>query len=412
MAVVDVGSSSFEFYEGLRVAVPGGIAVGVYAAVATTFGFTSGDLAGDALAAVLAALLIGFLLLFLDVPARAAVFSFEAPLPFIQSWQGIKPHGNVSYLNVYYEILDEKVPPGIRNRTYYLGVIYRIGFETLYFAALSLPVLLVAVLFPRVGDARYDTSETTLRRLFAGALVVHVAVVASAFWARYTEHRRKDAPDAPRTRRARWGSVMHDVTREIPELDRALLVGSATAIALNLIFAWPWTGVVGVGMPAIVWAIRYFRGVSISEGAALEHARRKNGRPKRLWTNPLWWLADRWARTRRYFRPRSRPPARQNLHAVSAATMFGFASISLCVLGAVDAERGSPLNSAGATAWLVVSVLAAVLIAARSHERKLTGSYGTIRSWFDRNREDLIRERYFVNPDAVLSESGPPEPTT
>jgi len=319
---------------------------------------------------------------------------------FIASWPDLKPHGEASHLNVYYEILDEKVPPGIRNRTYYLGVIYRIGFESVYFAASSLIVLLVITVFPGVGFGRADNSEITLRRLFGAAAVVHLVVLANALWRRYADHRRKDPARAPRTRRARWRSVLGDIDREIPEIDRAFLLVAIACVGLNLAFAWRWAAAIGVGIPAVLWGARYFWGVRVSAGPAVDIPTRPAGRVKRRLTYPIWWFADHRARIQRYFEPRSRPSRRQNLHAVSAALLFATAAISLCLVGAVHAPSHGPLNTPTAIGWLSLTAVAAILVTTRSHERKLTGSYGTIRTWLERNRETLTEEGYFVAREA------------
>ena len=75
----EVSSSSFEFYEGLRVLVPGSLAVGLFAAATRTFGVGDAITFEDAVIAVVATLAIGFVLLFVDVPARAAVFCVRGP---------------------------------------------------------------------------------------------------------------------------------------------------------------------------------------------------------------------------------------------------------------------------------------------------------------------------------------------
>jgi len=391
----EISSSSFEFYEGLRVLVPGGLVVGLYAAVAETFGLGGSVTIGSALVAVLATLAAGFVLLFLDLPARAAVFQYGAPEPHLRSWADVKPPEGASYLNVYYEILDVEVPPGIRNRIHYLGAIYRIGFESVYLAAAAVLVLLVAALFPSVGPVRDENSTTTIRWLFGLAALLHVAIVATALWSRYVQHRDKEPSDAPSRRRDRWAKVARDIDREVPEFDRVLLMIALITLLLSMTYGWRWAGVGSVAIPGGLWALRYYRGVRPSDAPARTQPGRDDD-SRHLWTNPWWWLADRRERLRHYFAPTSRPRERANLHAVTAALTFGLASMSLCLIGARHAVSDSPLDAGVVVGWTAATLVAAALITARAHERRLQGGYATQRTWLDRNKEALISNGYFV----------------
>ncbi len=310
--------------------------------------------------AVLATLAVGFVLLFLDLPARAAVFQYDTPVGFLRSWRDLSPRGDASHANIYYEILDVEVPAGIKTKIYYFGAVYRIGFESVYLAAVAIPVLLVAIIFPSVGVARHQTSATALRWLFFAALLLHAAIVAIALWSRYDQHRRKERPDRARTRRQRWREVGGDITREVPRPDRILLGSGVVALFVNLCWGWRWAGVVGVAMPGAVWAIRYYRGVGSSESSF-----------------------------------------RRNLHAVTATSTYGLAAISLCLIGARWAVAGSPLDARTVVGWSVASLVGGALISARAHERKLLGSYATQRTWLAGKRQKLIEEGYFVPNDPV-----------
>jgi hypothetical protein len=150
----EITSSSFEFYEGLRTLVPGGLAVGLYAAIVQTFGIGGTVTFGHGLAALLATLAVGFVLLLVDLPTKAAVFQYRTPEQFLRSWSGLSPRGNASHLTIYYEILDVEMPVGIKTRIDYFRAIYRIGYETIYLAAVAIPVLVISIIFPSVGLAR------------------------------------------------------------------------------------------------------------------------------------------------------------------------------------------------------------------------------------------------------------------
>jgi hypothetical protein len=351
----EISSSSFEFYEGLRTLVPGGLAVGLYAAIVQTFGLGGDVTVGHGLAALLAALAVGFVLLFLDIPSRAAVFQYQTPERFLRSWKDLAPRDETSHLNIYYEIVDVEMPAGIKTKIYYLGAIYRIGFEGIYVAAAAIPVLVVAVVFPSVGVARGETSSTAIRWLFVAALLSHTLVVSIALWSRYDQHRRKEKSSQRGTRIHRWSAVGNDLRREIPILDRFVLAVGLGALALNLVFGWRWAGVAGVALPGATWAVRYYRGVSASAGGP-----------------------------------------RQNLHAVTATLTYGLAALSICAIGARWAPSKSPLDAGVVVGWALASLVGGALISARAHERKLLGSYSTQRTWLAGKRDVLVKEGYFV----------------
>lgn len=368
----EISSSSFEFYEGLRTLVPGGLVVGLYAAILNTFGVGSGVILGHALVALLATLAVGFVLLFLDVPARAAVFQYEAPERFLRSWTDVSPRGGTSHLNIYYEILDVEMPAGIKTKIYYFGAIYRIGFEGVYLAAAAIPVLVVAVLFPSVGQDRGESSTSAIRWLFFAALVLHAVVVGIALWSRYDQHRRKERSDTcPKPHRRRWRAVANDLRREVPVLDRSLLGAGLIALALSLGLRWRWVAVAAVAVPGIVWTLRYYRGVKSSDGRS-----------------------------------------RYNLHAVTAALLYGLTAMSMCALGARWAQTDSPLSARLVVGWAAVSLVVGALVSARAHERKLLGSYITQRTWLDGQKTMLIDEGYFVSAGDHASAGPTREPRT
>jgi hypothetical protein len=344
----EISSSSFEFYEGLRALVPGGFVVGLYAAIRETFGVSGAGSIHTALVAVLATLAIGFLLLFLDFPGKAAVVNYNTPIDHLASWKDVAPRSGATHKNIFYEILDVEIPAGIKTKVYYFGAIYRIGFEMIYISAAAIPILAIATLFPAVGVARDAHDQTLVRRLFVAALLSHVVIVVIAL-------------------RGRWGKLRDDLSKELPVLDRVLLVIGISALATNLIWGWRWTGVVAVAVPGSLWTIRYHSGVEAS------------GRD-----------------------------ARRTLHASTAALIYGVTSISLCAIGARWAVSASSLDGRVVAGWGVASLIAAALITARDHEKKLLGVYATQRTWLDGQRDKLVTQGYLVRKtngeDIVSSE--------
>src|SRR5258708_10028090 len=87
MGIGDVNASSFEAYEGIRILLPGAIVVTLYAYVVATWAPSLASPSANTFGAIVAALLIGLFLLFVDFPARSAVYkSRELPDPELRSW--------------------------------------------------------------------------------------------------------------------------------------------------------------------------------------------------------------------------------------------------------------------------------------------------------------------------------------
>src|SRR6266545_2151956 len=121
--MADVSAGSFEFYEGIRILVPGGVAVGLITAIGNTFGVSGLNLAESIAGALAIALLLGFLAYYVDAPAKAAVFSPDQPTSTLAAW-GVEPPSGMRLLNVYFVLLDEVMPAPIRARALYMGSIY------------------------------------------------------------------------------------------------------------------------------------------------------------------------------------------------------------------------------------------------------------------------------------------------
>ena len=373
--IPSVGSGSFEFYEGLRVLLPGTFVVALYGAVGTTFGFLSDPGAIGAFPAIVGILVSGMLFLFLDIPSRAAVFAYESPLLVLESWDRRPPKGS-NHLNVYYEILDTLVPGGIRTRTYYLGVIYRIGFEAVYMLALpALTALTLGELYPKVGKAKHlDVHASRLILLFAG-----VAILATFFAAlaeRYKQQARKDTNG----RAARLKRVFEEIGREVRWPDRILLVAAIACATGYGLQVWSRSfAVAAVVTAAAVWGVRYFHGIPRSDQGV----------------DP---------------RTGTKLPPRQNLHGVSASLLFTVAALTAIGCALRDLPTLGSISTAACIGWSGSLVAAAALIQFRSHEKKLLGSYGLQRAWLLRNREKIESDYYGAQEPADSVDSARPNP--
>ena len=311
---------------------------------------------------------MGLLLLFLDLPAKAAVYSFDEPVSLLAQEWSVRPPPRASYLNVYYEIIDAEMPTGIRNRTYYLGVMYRIGFEAIYLSSVSLAVLTVAVVFPSLGTQRDVADMQTFRWIFVAAAAIQVFAILVTTRARYYENKGKGRNPAEH--------LWRELRTEVPLPDRLLLLAGVGATIWYAVEGSPrWTGAVGIAIPAVVWALRYFFGVQRPP---------EDPPPTQETREPT---------------PRSMQPERQNLHAYTAVFLFGLASFSLCIAGAVRASTPSPLSTMSLLGWLALTLVVTSLLGFRQHEKRLLGSYGIQRTWLNRKQAYLIRQGYFRHVD-------------
>ncbi len=374
----------------MRIVLPGTFVVALYAATGSTFGFLSSASDISTLPAIVGAVIVGMLFLFVDFPSRATLFQFESPELVLRTW-GNRPPSGGNHLNVYYEILDTFMPAGIRVRTTYLGVIYRIGFEAVYLLTLpALAVLTLGELYPSVGRPNFHHRHESLLILITGAAVILMFFIAS-FMARCKEHRYKGA----KTVAERVTRVMtNDIRVEVPWPDRVFLaaaVAIATAYAFQFHLRNPRWAVAAIFITTAIWSVRYFWGVRRprDEGEAVTD-------PK---TGQEFFRIDPKTGTRL--------PSRRNLHGVSASLLFTIAALTSigCVLRKLPST--GPITTTACAAWAGSLVAGAALIHFRSHERKLLGSYGLQRTWLVRHRREIETKYYGVRPPAEIDP--PPE---
>jgi hypothetical protein len=357
MAIGDVNPSSFEAYEGIRILIPGAIAVTIFASVVATFAPSISSPASNALAAVVAALLAGLALLFLDLPVKSVAYRNPLlPDRELRSWH-IDPSPYGDHLNLYFVMLDVSFPATIRNRSLYMGAIFRIGFEGLYLLGLtSVGVVVTAAAFPKAGPLRGGTTATQAV-LFATA-GAHVATLIGAIVARLLYKLDPNHKDWLEASRAVWRELAGDLGS--PGFF-ALLAGlyafapaADTHSALAVIAA--------VGIPIAAWAVLYFRGRPGQTGADL--------------------------------RRRLSPPTAVLLYAMSCT----FA----CIEAGLRITSQSTFDTEIAFAWCIASLMPALLILSRGHERKLNGSFKAQTTWMRLNKDALIRS-YKLRPTSPLT---------
>jgi hypothetical protein len=359
-----VDAASFEFYEGIRIFIPGAITVGIVAAINVTFGLTDVNLTQSGVNAILAALALGLLFYFVDAPAKAASFKSLQPTELLDSW-GLKARG-VSTLNAYLLMLDTDIPGAIRARALYMGSMYRIGFELIYLLLLSsVGVLLAASTsdLPRAEGRPADASSLD-RYLIVGAVLLTYFVALRRDLISRSPRRPHDLP-----LRILFIKKLSRQSQRVGPFDvrpihfssiDALFVAAAASGFLLLIWRNPEgydeLRILPAALVLALWAFRYFRGYRRS-----------------------YWNAG------------------VPIDAVHAC-FLAVASVLLAFGCIYRAEpRLSTLQERG---WSALAIVALILIVSRGHERRLRGAYSSQNTWLVQNKADVV-SRYFTKADVA-----------
>ena len=217
-------AGSFEFYEGIRILIPGAAVVTAYAAVVATFHLHAPDPSADVLAAIAATVTAGLVLYFIDAPAKAQAFSAdELPHVHLAKLDVPRPE-RMSSQSFYFVLLDELVPAPIRARALYMGSMYRIGFELIYILFLSsVGILVVSVM--GVDSPMRDSDRSYI--VFGIGIILSLLLVPAAVYSGYVRIGRRKGSAAQSKGKALWTQFRH----QIPGPDRVLLVVAAGFVA-------------------------------------------------------------------------------------------------------------------------------------------------------------------------------------
>jgi hypothetical protein len=347
MSSGELGASSFEFYEGIRILIPGAVCVGLYAGVVATFGLAAPTPHQNIIGALVAALIVGLLLHFMDFPSRSAVYRSELPDAELEEWE-LPP--DLSRANFYFVLLDTDIPSGIRNRALYMGSMFRIGYELIYLLfGTAIGVVGLAFLIPSAGPERPDIAVLP-------ALWVAAALFAAIFLVTFGLDLRHPRGSGE-TLRSRRGQRLQLLWRQISTFDCVLLVASTALAVAYQRYSHAVLAGAAIAAPAVAWTVRFQRGYFDAAGE----------RHERL-ASPV------------------------------AALWYCWTGAMLCVLAALNFPAHCSLGIAEVVAWLGSALFAGVLMVSRGPEKKLRGSYSTQRTWLRLNAEAL-RQRYLARPE-------------
>lgn len=330
-----IDATSFEFYEGIRIFIPGAVAVGLLAGIGASFNIDALAIQGKELQAIVAALAIGMVFYFLDAPAKAAVTKPLQPTEFLRHWS-VKPQG-FSTLNAYLLMLDTDIPATIRARALYMGSIFRIGFETIYMLTLVPIAVLLVSLSNRQHVRLHQSVALDLRR--SGLAAIALTSIGFAIWRERKSTSKKEPYD------------VQGVVFDWSDIAVLLVVSGIPALLIWQLSKPPtWLCAIPGALAALLWAYRYFRG----------------------------YAKDSWHH-------------RVPIDAVHASVLAGSAALLTLAGQFASAPR---LSLGEETSWLAALAVALVLIVGRGHERRLRGGYSSQNTWIEQNKEQVLRD-YF-----------------
>ena len=339
-----VDAGSFDFYEGIRIFVPGALALALAEGVNRTFGLFDSSLVDNAVAGIVGALILGLVFYFVDAPAKAAVYFPLLPTDTLRAWNRRPLSGGV--LNTYFVMLDEDVPASIRSRTLYMGSMFRIGFEAVYLFLVTGCIVMTSPAWTKWhGELRYDGVSAWVYAMAAGAVGVWLFAVM--------RHGRENA-QPPRA-------------SDVPTIngngvDAAIVVGATVLLVLYLLAGDRLSAYVLLVLPfvtGLTWATRYFRGYPPEDGQ------------------------------------RKRRP----IAAPHALLLAGATYILCLVCSSLTAKHFPSTPDGSSLAWSLCGLVGLLLICARGHERRLRGAYSTQNTWMDLSKKKLL-EKYFEPPAA------------
>ncbi|MCM3659990.1 hypothetical protein M3148_03120 [Georgenia satyanarayanai] len=350
----DFGASSFDSYEGIRIIIPGFVVFTVgFAAYSTVAPGDTGLMTSDALLTVAAAIVVGLVLYFWDFPAQSAAYLERQPTEHLeQMYPHIQP---ARLLTSYLLILNTRMPANIRNRSLYMGSMYRIGLETILAMAVSSAVVFGASLFD-YGSSSED--GIGLARNWCAVSIwftVALGVVLNRGYEKKSGARLQKFRTGWLTLRESVASIRHPSMW----IYGAGLVAILCAPGAGRWLHWSPVGVSvcasgGFALSFFYWARRYVRGDGVSGDV------RKR---KRL------------------------PPL--------AAGALLAAPVSVLLLFAQASQRSILNDLTLLCAWTALTNLMIISVMIRGHERKLHGAYAGQKRWlrdFPEEYLDLIPE--------------------
>lgn len=356
----ELAASSFDFYDGVRILLPGAIITGLYQAIVRTFALHVPLPTSDALTALIIVSIAGLSLYFVDIPSRSTLYPAALPHKILEGWG--KPPAGMSGQNVYFVLMDTLMPPAIRSRAQYFNSMFRIGFELIVLLCLAgTGVTTVAQL---TADPSNTADPSGAQRVMLVACGLFVVLGVCALASAYLKAGGRGSTAGETSRAKRLIRVRERLSKQVPCIDRLLLL---VAAVLSGLYMWTHHAAFLAGAATIVtavWFFRYLRGVFAPREGTEQVS-----------------LIERLSVKRR-----------RNLEASTSTLTVCFAALVIAVPAAVCVPRSTHLTLGTSLGWTAVTFAGATLMLFRGHEVKLWGAYYTVSTWMSMNRQKIVSE--------------------
>lgn len=344
-SISEVSPSSFDSYEGIRIVIPGlvgfGVGLGAFATVAP-----SQDLGimNNALVGVVAALVLGLFFYYWDIPARSAAYNENQPTDYLEKqFPTVKPF---VLLTAYLLLLNTRMPSNTRNRSLYMGSMYRIGVEMILSLGVAVYVVFAGSLFNYGPNAEYQGHWPRIIVALALILAFGACLVVN-----YEYERRRPVDIKGLANHVRANLIQDLLRRSMWPYGIGLML--VIVSNLNVVIDVVGGGARGLAAAGLaiclgVWVFRYVRGV-VKEGNSQKRVR---------------------------------------LHSTTSGLLFIFPIVVSLVTFGVR-ERNIIGSVSLMTAWSAAACLVLATVVIRGHERKLHGVYRGQTRWLEENYEQL-----------------------
>lgn len=348
----NVGSDSFEFYEGIRIVIPGALLAALGKLIVWTFDPTE-SLSTDLGTVLVAAIGLGLVAYFVDLPRQSAFYNKGLPSArFEELFATACEEREINPRNAFFVMSDEVVPSTIRARGLYSGSMFRIGFEAILFIG-SMQVVPWLVALGGAGHGVGKSHEYLWWLLAIVALpILWPAAVDINTRYRGSEVRAMAVPKRLfRTLRAAAAPVKQDLSRT----DVAIVAIASVLVSVGLLSS------------PKDQAGRILLEIGFSSLTL-------------LWLGRFLWGGGRLVRAER--RPFDR---------ITILVLFLLASIPPPLVARFRGAHTFLDSPERVGFWLAAAALTSLLIASRGHEKRLLGGYSSQRAWFEINQGKVVK---------------------
>lgn len=339
----DFGTTSFDFYEGIRILIPGAVAVGLTESILNSVPtFADFSLLPGVLGGVLLSLSAGLVLYFLDVPIKSAFYNYRQPTDLLaKRTQRVEREVRPGFFLIF----DTEMPPIIRARALYMGSMFRIGFEGILLLGIAQYGIWIYSAVCRCPEPDSDLSpyQIGVSALLA-LLVVRLMATAVRQARREASAERQDLNRKMILAKLPW--ALASPFRELGVLWTTILILGTGGILVSM----------GLGEGT---QLRLLVGTSSAALIAVE-----------------WTVLFLWGVT---LLPTSRPSP---VGALTSMLLYVLSSGGFMIVLEKTPGSGGLVGRTG-LGWITASLLGGVLIAGRGHERRLEGAYASQREWLE-----------------------------